>query len=67
VSNHLIRRDHMPLHLALTLGDVEAADKFVNECTLDHGECGECSWMCCPHRDRYHFHHDGCPSCSEMI
>jgi hypothetical protein len=65
MANHVIRADHMPLKHALTLGDVEAADKFVNECPLEHGECSMCGILCCPHSDPFHFHHDGCPSCSE--
>ena len=29
------------------------------------GECTVCSTICCPDSDLLHFHHDGCPSCSE--
>lgn len=28
-------------------------------------ECMECAAIICPHGDEMHFHHDGCPSCSE--
>lgn len=29
------------------------------------GECIECAAIICPLDDPMHFHHDGCPSCSE--
>lgn len=35
---------------------------------LDHCpdmECFECGKIICPHKDSFHFHHDGCPSCAE--
>jgi hypothetical protein len=61
----MVRADHVPLLAALSVGWTEAADRFVNACTRDQGECYECSWICCPHQDEMHFHHDGCPSCAE--
>lgn len=27
--------------------------------------CEECAKVFCPHGERLHFHHDGCPACSE--
>jgi hypothetical protein len=65
MANRLVRADHVPLLAALSVGWTEAADRFVNACTRDHSECYECSWICCPHQDPMHFHHDGCPSCAE--
>lgn len=41
------------------------ADKLLNACTLDGGECGTCGRLVCPSGDPMHFHHDGCPSCAE--
>ena len=41
------------------------ADGLVNHCDKDGGECRVCSEICCPLKDPLHFHHDGCPSCSQ--
>lgn len=66
MATRLIRADHMTLWHCIKLGDYDTADEFINQCTLDpHGECTECSWICCPHGDELHFHHDGCPSCAQ--
>ena len=49
-------------------GDPEtraAVDRLLNSCDQHGGECTECSGIICPYGDRLHFHHDGCPSCSE--
>jgi hypothetical protein len=43
----------------------EVTDKILNECTAEGGECSMCSRLCCPFSDPFHFHHDGCPSCSQ--
>lgn len=35
---------------------------------LEHckdAECSQCGIIMCPEADPYHFHHDGCPSCSQ--
>jgi len=40
-------------------------DALLNHCDKDNGECGECGRIICPHKDPMHFHHDGCPSCSD--
>jgi hypothetical protein len=42
------------------------ADKLLNACTLDGGECGTCGRLVCPSGDPMHFHHDGCPTCAEI-
>ena len=65
VADPAILASHIPLWYALARKDVAAADAFVNTCQLDHGECYQCSRLCCPHQDEMHFHHDGCPSCAE--
>ena len=31
----------------------------------DDGECHICGQIVCPHKEWLHFHHDGCPSCTE--
>ncbi len=41
------------------------ADKLLNHCDKDNGECYECSKIVCPHECELHFHHDGCPACSQ--
>jgi hypothetical protein len=41
------------------------ADGLLNHCDKDGGECHVCSEICCPLKDPLHFHHDGCPSCSQ--
>lgn len=38
-------------------------DKLLVHC--DDPECWDCGKIICPHEDEMHFHHDGCPSCSE--
>lgn len=40
-------------------------DKLLNHCDKEGGECSECAKIICPHEDTLHFHHDGCPSCTE--
>jgi len=40
-------------------------DALINHCDKDSGECHVCSQIVCPHKDPFHFHHDGCPSCSQ--
>lgn len=40
-------------------------DALLNHCDKDGGECHVCSQIVCPHKDPLHFHHDGCPSCSQ--
>ena len=39
------------------------ADKLLNHCDKDNGECSDCGRIVCPSQDPMHFHHDGCPSC----
>ena len=41
------------------------ADGLLNHCDKEGGECRVCSVICCPLKDPLHFHHDGCPSCSQ--
>jgi hypothetical protein len=41
----------------------EHVDALLNHC--EDPECGECGVIICPHRDSFHFHHDGCPACAE--
>ncbi len=36
-----------------------------NTCSADGGECMVCSVRDCPHQEPLHYHHDGCPACSE--
>lgn len=40
-------------------------DALLNHCDKDGGECRVCSVIVCPHKDPLHFHHDGCPTCSQ--
>ncbi len=42
----------------------EMADKLINHCDKEGGECSECSEIVCPDKCKLHFHHDGCPICS---
>jgi hypothetical protein len=42
-----------------------AAERLINACTLDGGECHQCSEICCPWGEPLHFHHDGCPACAQ--
>lgn len=39
-------------------------DALLNHCDKESGECSVCGAIVCPHKDPFHFHHDGCPSCS---
>lgn len=39
----------------------EEIDKLLNLCP--NCECSVCSVIVCPHGDKMHLHHDGCPSC----
>lgn len=32
----------------------------------DH-ECYLCGFQECPHKEPLHFHHDGCPACSQDV
>lgn len=48
-------------------GPCRKVDDLLNQCTADHGECHICSQIVCPSKDPLHFHHDGCPSCSEPM
>lgn len=41
------------------------ADKLLNHCDRERGECSECSKIVCPYECELHFHHDGCPACAE--
>lgn len=43
---------------------IEILDAILNACTEESGECSKCGEICCPHKDKMHFHHDGCPSCT---
>jgi hypothetical protein len=54
---------HAMLRVAMAIHWFWAADKLINRCPLDGGECWRCGEICCPHKDQMHFHHDGCPSC----
>jgi hypothetical protein len=38
-------------------------DRLLAHCP--DGECATCGEIICPHGGAMHFHHDGCPSCSE--
>jgi hypothetical protein len=38
-------------------------DDLLNHCTID--ECETCATIICPHKEPFHFHHDGCPACAE--
>lgn len=40
-------------------------DALLNHCDKEGGECSVCGTIVCPHKDSMHFHHDGCPSCSQ--
>jgi hypothetical protein len=40
-------------------------DPLLNHCDKDGGECHMCGQIVCPHKDPLHFHHDGCPACSQ--
>lgn len=43
------------------------ADALLNHCDKQGGECSECAMIVCPEQDGMHFHHDGCPSCSQLL
>ncbi len=57
-------------HLADLGQDAEAelAEMIAVHETLDtlcpDEDCFFCAWRDCPRRDVFHYHHDGCPSCS---
>lgn len=38
-------------------------DELLAHCP--NAECAVCASIICPHRDRLHFHHDGCPTCAQ--
>lgn len=38
-------------------------DKLLAHCP--DAECMECAKACCPHGEPLHFHHDGCPACTQ--
>lgn len=38
-------------------------DALLNHC--NDGECHRCAEIICDHKDKMHFHHDGCPSCAQ--
>lgn len=42
----------------------EIADGLLNHCDKENGECSECAKIVCPHKEPFHFHHDGCPACA---
>ena len=53
---------HEILRWAATAGiGTDMVDVILAHCP--DAECVECSRIICPHRDPFHFHHDGCPSC----
>lgn len=39
----------------------EQINALLNHCP--DAECSVCAEIICPHKDIFHFHHDGCPSC----
>lgn len=41
-------------------------DHLLEKCKLEDGECSKCSVIICPFGDVLHFHHDGCPTCSQL-
>lgn len=43
---------------------INAANAILNQC--EDMECPECSKIICSFECPYHFHHDGCPMCSEL-
>ncbi len=34
-------------------------------CEAEHGECSICSVLDCPQAEPLHYHHDGCPACTQ--
>jgi hypothetical protein len=52
------------LHLRLDAASTESErDGVLQECT--DGECMVCGVIICPYHEPLHFHHDGCPACSQ--
>jgi len=43
----------------------EQVDALLKHCP--HVECATCSEIICPHGHAFHFHHDGCPACGDML
>lgn len=42
----------------------DMCDELLAHCDKENGECSICSAIVCPYNCPMHFHHDGCPSCS---
>jgi hypothetical protein len=42
----------------------ETVYKLLDHC--DDPECWECGKIICPYGGEMHFHHDGCPTCTQM-
>ena len=64
------RKHHGHLMHAQVIAAIERSmtmiDALLNHCDKESGECSVCSVIVCPHKDSFHFHHDGCPSCSTL-
>jgi hypothetical protein len=43
----------------------EICDALLNHCDKENGECSVCATIVCPHKEPFHFHHDGCPACAQ--
>ena len=41
----------------------KALDALLAHC--EDPECAKCGAAICPHSEPFHFHHDGCPACSQ--
>jgi hypothetical protein len=48
-----------------TVKQYVSLDEMLDCCRDD--ECTICGILACPERDPLHFHHDGCPACSQQL
>ena len=62
----MYRRHHGHWMYAGLIAEIERVQTMLDE-LLNHCpdmECPDCGKIVCPHKDTFHFHHDGCPSCA---
>ena len=53
---------------AVSNAGFDAIEAIFQECLArpeSDGECLLCGLILCPHHEPLHYHHDGCPACSQ--
>ena len=59
---------HQRLKAAAESHNTVLVESLFQECynrPASDGECCTCGWILCPHNEPLHYHHDGCPACTQ--